>query len=595
MMLLMNLFSTLTSIFSSVNLLRIISPKPTIIFAATLLSAVTLAQPDAPDELNSEALRTWLKAEWYNPYFSDLGYNGARSQMFGYTDESAGTINCVYTGFAQPSEYTTYLDPINTEHIVPQSFFGGVSPMKSDLFNIRPSHGSANSSRGNSPYSEIPNANAQWYGINASGDYTTQGSIPSDPENWSKRSGALWEPREDAKGDIARKVFYFYTMYPTQAGSIEELGNLEMFFTWHEQDPVSSFEATRNERIQQVQGNANPYISHPEWVETAWFWSGETIEGCTDIIACNYTIGANSDDGSCFYPETGLDCDGNPLASCSLFFSEYAEGSSNNKYLEIYNPGVLEVSLEGYALAHTVNAPSTPGTFETWVELPAAAIIGPGAVFRVVHSQASLELLNTADFTYSSLSNGDDGFGLVFGSPTDFEVLDIIGDWNADPGSGWAVAGEENATANHTLIRKPEVLDGNNGDWTTSAGTNADDSEWIVLESDDWSNYGAHTANGSCSTEVEEEEEILGCLYASACNFSPLVTLDDGSCDFISCVLPGCTYPSGLNFDPMATFDDASCVFNENVNTCSTDVNGDNVITVADLLLLLTDFGGICP
>jgi hypothetical protein len=45
----------------------------------------------------------------------------------------------------------------------------------------------------------------------------------------------------------------------------------------------------------------------------------------------------------------------------------------------------------------------------------------------------------------------------------------------------------------------------------------------------------------------------------------------------------------------MATFDDASCVFNENVNTCSSDVNGDNVITVADLLLLLTDFGGICP
>ena len=87
----------------------------------------------------------------------------------------------------------------------------------------------------------------------------------------------------------------------------------------------------------------------------------------------------------------------------------------------------------------------------------------------------------------------------------------------------------------------------------------------------------------------------MGCLYASACNFSPLVTLDDGSCDFISCVLPGCTYPSGLNFDPMATFDDASCVFNENVNTCSSDVNGDNVITVADLLLLLTDFGGICP
>ena len=563
--------------------------------APILLVSSAFAQPDAPEGLNSEALRTWLKAEWYNPYFSDLGYNGARTQMFGYTDELNSTIHCIYTGFEQPSEFITYLDPINTEHIIPQSFFGGISPMKSDLFNIRPSHGSANSSRGNSPYSEVADENAQWYGPDSNGAFVTQSNVPSDPENWSKRSGALWEPKENVKGDIARKVFYFYTMYPTQGGEISTLGNPEMFYAWHLEDPVSAFEATRNDRIQEVQGNANPYISHPDLVETAWFWSGAVINGCTDPIACNYLETANTDDGTCFYPETGLDCDGNALSSCSLFFSEYAEGSSNNKYLEIYNPGVAEVSLEGYALAHTVNAPAVPGTYETWVELPTTATIAPGSVFRVVHSQAALELLNNADFTYSSLSNGDDGFGLVYGTPTDFDLLDIIGDWNADPGSGWSVAGVDNATANHTLIRKPSVLDGNDGDWVASAGTNETDSEWVVLESDDWSNFGAHSAEGTCSTDEEVIEDVVGGMYAAACNFDPAATLDNGSCEFISCEVPGCTYIGALNFELLATFDDGSCLFNDNVNTCSSDINGDNLITVGDLLLLLTDFGGTCP
>lgn len=563
--------------------------------AIILFVSSAIAQPDAPAGLNSQPLRDWLKAEWYNPYFNDLGYNGARTQMFGYTDELNGSIYCIYTGFEQVAEFTTYLDPINTEHIIPQSFFGGISPMKSDLFNIRPTHGSANSSRGNSPYSEISDENAQWYGTGTNGNYVTQNDVPVDPENWSKRSGTLWEPRDDVKGDIARKVFYFYTMYPSQAGSIEALGDPNMFFQWHTNDPVSVFESTRNNRIQETQGNANPFISHPEWVEPAWFWSGEIVEGCTDPVACNYDVQANMDNGSCVFPDAGLDCDGNTLSSCSLFFSEYGEGSSNNKYLEIYNPGVAEVSLSGYALAHTVNAPATPGNFENWVELPTNAVIAPGAVFKIVHSQAVLELLNNADFTYSSLSNGDDGFGLVFGNPEDFDLLDIIGNWDADPGSGWSVAGTDNATQNHTLIRKPEVLDGNNGNWDSSAGTTIDDSEWIVMDSDDWSNYGQHSAIGSCSTDIEVDEDVFGCSYASACNFDPLTTIDDSSCDFTSCQVPGCTYSSAINFNPEATFDDASCVFNDNVNTCASDINGDDVITVGDLLLLLTDFGGNCP
>ena len=53
-------------------------------------------------------------------------------------------------------------------------------------------------------------------------------------------------------------------------------------------------------------------------------------------------------------------------AQCGLFFSEYAEGSSNNKYLEIYNPTDEDVSLDGYAFPSVSNAPTTPGVHEYW-------------------------------------------------------------------------------------------------------------------------------------------------------------------------------------------------------------------------------------
>ena len=566
-----------------------------------VLAAYTVpcwGQPDAPEGLNSEALRTWLKAEWYDPYFDDLGYNGARTQMFGYTDEADGMVNGIYTGFQQPAAFVTYLDPINTEHIVPQSFFGSLSPMKSDLFNIRPTHGSANSARGNTPYGLVANESAQWYGVNPNGEYTTQGNIPPNPEAWSKRSGNAWEPPAGQKGDIARKVFYFYTMYPTQAGQLSDVGNPDVLYAWHLEDPVDAFESTRNARIADVQGNHNPYISHPEWIETAWFWSGATFPGCTDPTACNYEATANEDDGSCTYPEAGLDCSGGPLESCTLFFSEYAEGSSNNKYLEIFNPGLTEVSLTTMALAHTVNAPATPGTYETWVEFPANSTVAAGNVFRVVHTSAAPELLNSADFIYGNLSNGDDGFALVEGSPTDFVILDIIGDWNGDPGSGWDVAGTANATQNHTLVRKPNVLSGNGGDWPLSAGTNPDDSEWIVLEVDDWSDFGQHTIDGQCDTSGENgggSDPLPGCTYPSACNYDNAATEDDGSCDFVSCETFGCSYPSALNFNSLVTIDDGSCLFATTENPCATDINNDGIVTVADLLLLLTDFGAACP
>ena len=64
-------------------------------------------------------------------------------------------------------------------------------------------------------------------------------------------------------------------------------------------------------------------------------------------------------------------------------------------------------------------------------------------------------------------------------------IIDKIGDFGPDPGSGWSVAGVTNGTKDHTLVRKSSVTEGN-ADWSASAGTDSSDSEWIVHSKDTW-------------------------------------------------------------------------------------------------------------
>ena len=59
--------------------------------------------------------------------------------------------------------------------------------------------------------------------------------------------------------------------------------------------------------------------------------------------------------------------------------------------------------------------------------------------------------------TYTFLSNGDDAYFLVNIAGGDTTLVDAIGDFGPDPGSGFDVAGVTNATQNATLVRKPEV------------------------------------------------------------------------------------------------------------------------------------------
>ena len=158
------------------------------------------AQPNPPDGFYLQDLRTWLKGNWYDGYHDQLGYNEGRRQMYGYTDILGnGNVECIYTGFQQPGGYVTYPNPINAEHIVPQSFFGSSEPMRSDIYILRPCHGNANSSRSNDPFGEVNDNQAQWYGVNGN-NYTSTGNQPANSDNWSEGSsgfGSLENPRRE--------------------------------------------------------------------------------------------------------------------------------------------------------------------------------------------------------------------------------------------------------------------------------------------------------------------------------------------------------------------------------------------------------------
>ena len=140
--------------------------NPCIAWVMGMFFAVgAFAQPNPPSGIYLNDLRTWLKNNWYEGEHDQLGYNEARRQMYGYTDIlSNGNVECIYTSFQQPGGFVTYPNPINAEHIVPQSFFGADEPMRSDIYILRPCHGNANSSRSNDPFGEVNDNQAQWYG-----------------------------------------------------------------------------------------------------------------------------------------------------------------------------------------------------------------------------------------------------------------------------------------------------------------------------------------------------------------------------------------------------------------------------------------------
>lgn len=219
----------------------------------------TLAQTCMPNDktcyqqtpLGYERARLFLMGYFYLVQTSNNQYaikEAYCNKLYG-PDEFRGKGNGPRPNFVPDNKV------INVEHTWPQSRFTGKYPtetQKSDLHHLFPTDSQLNAIRGNYPFGEVAKDSASLkcgqsrFGVSES------------------IRGPTFEPPENHKGHVARALMYFALRYDMVIDPNQE-ANLR---NWHKQFPVDDEELLRNDEIYKVQGNRNPFIDHPELVDT---------------------------------------------------------------------------------------------------------------------------------------------------------------------------------------------------------------------------------------------------------------------------------------------------------------------------------------
>ena len=197
-------------------------------------------------------------------------------------------------------------------------------------------------------------------------------------------------------------------------------------------------------------------------------------------------------------------------AATDLYFTEYIEGSSNNKALEIYNGtgGAINLAAGGYNIQMHFNGNPVP---TLTINLTGTSL-ADGDVYVVAQSAASAPILAQADQTNGSgWFNGNDAVVLRKGTI----VLDVIGQIGNNPGPNTEWGSGLTSTADNTLRRKTSVTAGdtNGGDFFDPAV------EWNGFANNTFNGLGCYPGvdlRGSCTPPVEKEVwEIQGNGLAS--------------------------------------------------------------------------------
>jgi endonuclease I len=187
--------------------------------------------------------------------------------MFGVVDDPSDSnrVECVYTGRVAAGvkdRDSANQNKLNAEHVWPQSK-GAVGPGRTDLHHLFSSDMDANNRRSSYPMGHVEMV----YWEAPQGDGTGQNSrLGKDA------SGTMvFEPRTGERGNVARALMYFYTVYGIGKNRpavdlVNFKREIPWLLKWHEADPVDQTERDRHERVYGFQGNRNPYIDHPEWV-----------------------------------------------------------------------------------------------------------------------------------------------------------------------------------------------------------------------------------------------------------------------------------------------------------------------------------------
>jgi endonuclease I len=202
------------------------------------------------------------------------------------TDQDAGS-----GGTAEGQKY-------NREHSFPQSWFGGtVAPMHSDVHHVFATDKFVNAQRADFPYGNVSTPN-----------WTSLIGGKRGPCTFPGYTGTVFEPIDEYKGDIARAQLYMATRYENliagwQTNSSADnvlAGNsfpaydtwfINLLLSWHNLDPVSDKEIKRNNAIHALQGNRNPFIDSPQFVQRIW---GGAIPAKPSLAATNLEVVNNS-------------------------------------------------------------------------------------------------------------------------------------------------------------------------------------------------------------------------------------------------------------------------------------------------------------
>jgi endonuclease I len=221
-------------------------------------------------------LWTFMAANSLDKY-SKYENDGSILDMYSENPSASDSYN--YTPVtSQCGNYSGEGSCYNREHSFPKSWFNDASPMYTDIHHLFATDGYVNGKRSNYPYGEVGSATFT----------STNGSKLGAAITTLGYTGTVFEPIDEFKGDFARAYFYMATRYQDIAGSWEANSDganavldgssdkvfenwvVVMLKRWSENDPVSQKEIDRNEAAYQFQGNRNPFINHPEYINKIW-------------------------------------------------------------------------------------------------------------------------------------------------------------------------------------------------------------------------------------------------------------------------------------------------------------------------------------
>jgi len=287
-----------------------------------------------------------------------------------YSDIPGGAPPYEYTmSSGQCGNYSGEGSCYNREHSFPKSWFGDVAPMNCDIFHIYATDGYVNGKRSNYPYGTV--SSPSWTSLNGS---------KLGPCSAPGYSGTVFEPIDEYKGDLARTYFYMVTRYenvvvswnsfadaqPTLNGTTFPCFDqwiLNVLLAWNAADPVSAKEIARNNAVYTIQNNRNPYIDHPEYVNTVWggnvditetpvqktlkVYPNPVSESCTIVLPSEYK---QQNNGFAVYSSTGTQVfaplsvigDRAILNLVSLPAGFYLVRLSLNNYHNIYQARIIK-------------------------------------------------------------------------------------------------------------------------------------------------------------------------------------------------------------------------------------------------------------